>query len=153
MTFKNKLTSGIGTGYLSVMMIFVLLTLSLLAALSLSAAKNGQKYSRRSAEYTAAYYEADIKSKKNIEKIILAAEDCFDYTDITDELDEMDGIGYTLLPSGINVNVTTPINTRQNIVTEIRLHDGTYEIISCKTVSDSAEDESEYMKLWNGEQE
>lgn len=149
---KNKLPSGIGTGYLSIMMIFAVLILSLLAALSLSAAKNGHKYSLECAEYTAAYYDADLKARQTAERLYALSGEYFSCSEpeFLAALDE-EKAEYMLTPNGIEIGFFTPINERQNIYMKISVHDGIYEVISSRTVSSAGEPQSDELMLWNGE--
>lgn len=150
---KHKLPSGIGTGYLSIMMIFVVLTLALLAALSLSAAKNEHKYSLKAAEYTADYYEADLQAKKTAVRLKTEADSFFSCTEpeFLDFLAAEEGLEYTIIPEGIEISYKTPVNERQDILTTVRLHDGVCEILSSRTVSSGAESVTDEFTLWSGD--
>lgn len=150
---KHRLPSGIGTGYLSIMMIFVVLTMALLAALSLSAAKNEHKYSVKAAEYTADYYAADLKSKQTAARLKAEADSFFSCTEpeFLELLGAEEGLEYTIIPEGIEISYKTPVNKRQDILTTIRLHDGVCEILSSRTVSSGAEIGTDEFTLWNGD--
>ncbi|MGN0553953.1 MAG: hypothetical protein ACI4I1_11235 [Oscillospiraceae bacterium] len=150
---KHKLPSGIGTGYLSIMMIFVVLTLALLAALSLSAAKNEHKYSLKAAEYTSAYYEADLQARQTAVRLKTEADSFFSVTEpeFLAILDAEEGLEYTIVPEGIEISFTTPVNDRQNILMTIRIYDGVCEILSSRTVSAGTEIETDEFTLWNGD--
>ena len=149
---KNRLPSGIGTGYISIMMIFVVLIMALLAALSLSAAKKEHKYSVKGAEYTAAYYEADLKARQTAARYKSISDEYFspDEPEFLALLDE-ENAEYTLTPNGIEISFYTPINDRQEILMKIAVHDVLYEIISSRTVPSGGEDETDGFALWNGD--
>jgi len=152
MVKNNTRPAGIGTGYLSLMMIFVLLCLTMLAALSFSAAESERKYSEKSAAYTKAYYEADTLAKKKLADV---AETVAGYTDYSDfmllsELDAIEGISYENPPDGIDINWTTAINDRQSIYSEIRITDAGLDIISWRTIQGELPDE-EPLGVWLGE--
>lgn len=149
---KNKLPSGIGTGYLSIMMIFVVLVMALLAALSLSAAKKEHNYSLKGAEYTAAYYEAALKAQQTAAKYKTLSDEYFspgepEFLALLEE----DNAEYTLTPNGIEISFSTPVNDRQEILMKMAIGDGQYGIISSRTVSSGDEDEADGFTLWDGD--
>ncbi|MDE6763316.1 MAG: hypothetical protein K2J73_06525 [Oscillospiraceae bacterium] len=149
---KNSRPAGIGTGYLSLMMIFVTLCLTALAALSFSAARNEKKFSARSADYTAEYYAADLEAKRTLAEIDSIVSGCSDYRDfmMLAELDEVSGAEYEILHDGLAVSWKTPINDRQNILCRIKFSAGEFEILSWRTVS-SGETEEAPLGVWLGE--
>ncbi|MDE5860489.1 MAG: hypothetical protein K2H23_08950, partial [Oscillospiraceae bacterium] len=122
MNNESRRPVGIGTGYLSIMMIFVVLCLTMLAALSYSTAQNEMKYSEKSGDYTNAYYAADIAAKRTLAAVDSAASEYSDYTDFMflAELDEIDGVEYTSFLGGIEISWLTPINDRQSISSAVR---------------------------------
>ncbi len=144
--------AGIGTGYLSLMMIFVMLCLTLLAALSLSAAESGKKFSERSAEYTKEYYAADLAAKERLAEIDAAVSGYADYSDfmLLAELDRMEGVEYIQTPAGLEVSFLTAINERQSISLKVKFSQGGFEVLSRRTVS-TAEAEEEPLNVWSGE--
>ena len=146
---KNKLPSGIGTGYLSIMMIFVVLIMALLAALSLSAAKKEHNYSLKGAEYTAAYYEADLKARQTAARYKALSDEYFSPSEpgFLAVLDEEN----TLTPNGIEISFSTPVSDRQEILMKISIHDGQYEITSSRTVPSGGVEETDGFTLWDGD--
>ena len=152
MNNESKRPVGIGTGYLSIMMIFVVLCLTMLAALSYSTAQNEQKYSEKSGDYTKAYYAADLGAKRVLAAVDAAASGYDFYTDFMflAELDEIDGVDYTPLPDGIEISWTTPINNRQSIRASVKYSDGGYEITEWRTVYSEYET-SAPPNVWSGE--
>ncbi len=148
---KNR-PAGIGTGYLSLMMIFVVLCLTMLAALSFSAAESERKYSEKSAAYTKAYYEADTQAKKTL---ALVAETVSGYTDYSDfimlsKLDEIDGISYESRPDRIDISWTTAINGSQSIYSDITVSDNGTTVNEWRTIQGNAP-EDEPLGVWLGE--
>lgn len=149
---KNKLPSGIGTGYLSIMMIFVVLVMALLAALSLSAAKKEHNYSLKGAEYTAAYYEAALKAQQTAARYKTLSDEYFSPSEPEFlALLEEENAEYTLTPNGIEISFSTPVNDRQEILMKMAICDGQYGIISSRTVSLGGEDEADGFTLWDGD--
>lgn len=149
---KNSRPAGIGTGYLSLMMIFVTLCLTALAALSFSAARNEKKFSARSADYTAEYYAADLEAKRTLAEADSIVSGYSDYRDfmLLAELDEVSGLEYENLPDGLTVRWKTPINDRQDISCRVKFSAGGFEITEWRTVS-SGETEDAPLGIWLGE--
>ena len=74
---KKSLSLGgtLGTGYVSVIMIFVVICLTVLAALSFSAAGINSGQNDRAHEHMAMYYEAENRANRTLMKIDEAAFD------------------------------------------------------------------------------
>lgn len=149
---KNRRPAGIGTGYLSLMMIFVTLCMTALAALSLSAAENEKNFSARSADYTAEYYAADLEAKRTLAEIDSIVSRYSDYRDfmLLAELDGISGAEYETLPDCLTVSWKTPINDRQDISCTVKFSDGNFEVLNWRTVS-SGETEDAPLGIWLGE--
>lgn len=149
---KNSRPAGIGTGYLSLMMIFVTLCLTALAALSFSAAENGRRFSVRSADYTAEYYAADLEAKRTLAELDTVVSGYSDYMDfmLLAELDELNGTEYVTFPDGLEVSWKTPINDRQNISCKVKFSADGFEILDWRTVS-AGETEEAPLGVWLGE--
>ncbi|MEZ3455497.1 MAG: hypothetical protein K1W17_14165 [Oscillospiraceae bacterium] len=151
-TGKNSRPAGIGTGYLSLMMIFVTLCLTALAALSLSAAENEKSFSVKSADYTAEYYAADLEAKRTLAEIDSVVSGYSDYRDfmLLAELDEVNGAEYETLPDGLTVRWKTPINDRQDISCDVKFSGGGFEILEWRTVSSGGTEDAP-LGIWLGE--
>lgn len=149
---NERKPAGIGSGYLSIMMVFVVLCLTMLAALSYSTASGEKKYSEKSAEYTKAYYAADLDAKHTLAAVDGVVSEYDNYADfmLTAELDSMDNIEYETFLGGIEVSWSTPINQSQSIFCRVRFSGGSLEIISWRTGS-SAEAEEKPLNVWLGE--
>lgn len=143
---------GIGTGYLSIMMIFVVLCLTMLAALSYSTASTENGYSQKSGEYTKAYYTADLAAKQTLAAVdgIVAKYD--DYTDfmLLAELDEIDGVEYNIRMNGLEVRWVTPVNKSQSISSVIMYSGVGYAVLEWRTVSKNDEIDN-HLNVWSGE--
>lgn len=154
MAMKGKIERpvGIGTGYLSIMMIFVVLCLTLLAALSYSTASTENGYSQKSGEYTKAYYAADLAAKQTLAAVDSAAAKYDDYTDfmLLAELDEIEGVEYTVLMNGLEVRWVTPVNKSQSISSAVRYSGAGYEMLEWRTVSVNDISDN-HLNVWSGE--
>lgn len=152
MNNESKRPVGIGTGYLSIMMIFVALCLTMLAALSYSTAQNEMKYSEKSGDYTGAYYAADLAAKRTLAAVDSAAAESSGYDDFMflAALDELGNVDYLPFAGGIEISWQTPINNRQSISARVRYEADGYEITEWRTVyTESISDAP--LNVWSGE--
>ena len=149
---ENKRPAGIGTGYLSIMMIFVVLCLTMLAALSYSAASAEKRYSEKSCEYTREYYAADLEAKRILAEIDGIAAEYDDYTDFMflAEIEGIEGTESRQLPDGVEISWITPINERQSISAAAKYSGRGYAVTEWRTVSSSGFD-SKPLNVWSGE--
>ena len=152
MKSKSERPVGIGTGYLSIMMIFVVLCLTMLAALSYSTASTENGYSLKSSEYTKDYYAADLAAKRTLAAVDNAAAKYDDYTDfmLLAELDEIDGVEYTAVMNGLEVRWVTPVNNTQSISSAVKYSGVGYEILEWRTIS-ANEQSDKTLNVWSGD--
>lgn len=152
MAKNNSRPAGIGTGYLSLMMIFVVLCLTILAALSFSAAESERKYSEKSAAYTKAYYEADTRAKQTLAQVAETVNSYTDYSDfmLLGELDAIEGISYESYPDRIDISWSSAINDRQSIYCAISVSDNGTAVTDWRTIQGDVPDE-EPLGVWLGE--
>ena len=148
---ETKRPAGIGTGYLSIMMIFVVLCLTMLAALSYSAASAEMRYSEKSGDYTREYYAADLEAKRVLAEIDGIAAGYDDYTDFMflAELEGVEGTECRQLPDGVEISWSTPINERQSIIAAVKYSGRGYTVTEWRTVSSSGF-ESKPLNVWAG---
>lgn len=152
MAEKKRGIVGGGTGYLSLMMIFVVISVSILAALSFSAATNEKKYSEKSAEYTAAYYQADYNGKLLLSEILTVTEGYMSLDDFMLASD-LEAMGVELResrPDRLTVSWREEINERQSIAVEVEIFRGYHKITRWQTVS-TAEENDGKLNVWTGE--
>lgn len=150
---KNKTRpAGIGTGYLSLMMIFVVLCLTILAALSFSAAESERKYSEKSAAYTKAYYEADTRAKQTLARVAEIVSEYEDYSDfmLLEELDGIEGASYESYFDRIEISWTTEINERQSIYSKVTISDSGAAVSDWRTIQGNVLEEDP-LNVWLGE--
>lgn len=110
---KNKIKMCFGIGAPSILMIFVSLCLTTLAALSLVTANSNYKLSKKSAEHVQAYYEADS---------IVEGWLCSTNEDLNKGI----------IPE--NNTLIVPISDTQAIDIRINIQDNSYKITSQKVI-------------------
>lgn len=143
---KFSYTGGFGTGYATIIMLFVIITLAVLASLSFSAAGASAGQGDRASELTAAYYEAENKANEKLMKIDEAAieayaDNAFDM--FADAVTVSDGISAEKNDDGFSVTWSESISERVKLVCEVEvytdpsLHENKrYSVVKWNTVSD-----------------
>lgn len=141
-----------GTGYLTLMTVFVMVCMAVFAALTFSAASAEKKFSGKSAEFTKEYYAADLEARRTLAEVDGIAAKYSDPTDfmLADELDGLENVTYSQSADGLTVSWTTPVSGSRTIYSEVVYHGGKYEIKQWRSVSDNAAEDGP-LNVWNGE--
>lgn len=121
----------------SLLMIFAVLCLTVLAMLSLASARNNDALSRASAEGAEAYYAADARAEEILSRLRRG------------ETPE----GVTSAPDGGGTayEYAVPISDTQELSVSVRLAGGDFEILRWKAVYTAGWTPDEHMKVWDGE--
>jgi len=123
---KHRFTySGFGSGYVTIIMLFVVITLTVLAALSFSAAGANSGQDERAAQFTAAYYEAENRANEKLmmidETAIEAfADDAFDM--FGDMISLTDGITAVRTGDGFLVSWSESVSERVSLMCEAEFY-------------------------------
>ncbi len=149
------------TGFLTIIMVFMIISLVTIGGLSLSATEKGGKFSERTGEYLILYRNARNESERRLAEVdgcIAAAaySGLFDlnFEGLISELDyaeyEFDGKTYT-------VECTTPVDGRTAVYWKISVdafpadNRGGYTLTEHRTVTVSDEsDEDDRLNVWLG---
>ena len=145
--------SGMGVGYVSVMVIFVTVCLTLFAVLSLHAAGSNDAFNERSGEYLREYYAADVKALEVLAQLDssakAAAEDGFFQESFELSAGEF-GASVTLVRGGCKARYTVKINDRQELLCEVVfMESGGFEKTRWQSVSVNTDDDS-HLNVWDG---
>ena len=145
--------SGMGVGYVSVMVIFVTVCLTLFAVLSLHAAGSDDAFNERSGEYLRQYYAADSEAQDILAKLHSAAktaagevffEEAFEMS--AEEL----GVSVTPTKGGCKAKYNVKINDRQELLCEaVFYEDGSFEKTRWQSASANSDDDS-HLNVWDG---
>ncbi len=112
--------AGLGIGYVSIMIIFAVICLTIFAVLSFQSAYSNSALSEKSAKYLAEYYGADEASQKilaELDGIALDAGDEIDFKGaFMDSAKNIAGVKLTDAPYGIRADITAAINKQQDLV-------------------------------------
>ena len=145
--------SGMGVGYVSVMVIFVTVCLTLFAVLSLHAAGSDDAFNERSGEYLKQYYAADAQAQDNLAKLHSAAKTAAE-GDFFEEAFEMSAqdLGVSVSPAarGCRARYSIRVNDRQELLCEVIFYqDGTFEKALWQIISTGVAEDSP-LNVWDG---
>lgn len=137
MAEKKQRFSPPMVGGSSLLIIFAVLCLTVLALLSLSTARNNDRLSRASAENVTAYYAADTQA----EEILAWLRRGETPEGVTAERDG----------EGTRYAYTVPIGDTQTLFVAVRLTGTTYEILQWKAVFTAEWTPDDSIEVWDGE--
>lgn len=145
--------SGMGVGYVSVMVIFVTVCLTLFAVLSLHAAGSNDAFNERSGEYLRQYYAADAKALETLAQLEssarTAAKDVFFQESFELSAEEL-GASVTPVKGGCKARYTVRINDRQELLCEVVfMESGGFKKTRWQSVSVNSDDDS-HLNVWDG---
>lgn len=145
--------SGMGVGYVSVMIIFVTVCLTLFAVLSLRAASSNDSFNERSGEYLKMYYAADSEAKRILSRLDKTAGDAVLGGFFEDDFEMSAGEGIEVLRTkgGCTAKYSVNIDERRALFAEVLfLSDGGFEIKRWQSVVVSDDFGELPGDLWNG---
>lgn len=120
---SHNVPSGIGIGYTSIMIIFVIICLTVLAVLSYTSSDSNDSLNQKSRKYMTEYYNADLNAKKTLSEIDFAVYDAIEsfFFDMTfeDYIAEMEDVSLNRNMQGYSVSYFTAINENQDIFVEL----------------------------------
>lgn len=145
--------SGMGVGYISVMVIFVTVCLTLFAAFSLRAASSNDAFNKRSGEFLKSYYAADSKAKQILAELDASAKAASGvFFEDEFELTEHEGVVIKRVRGGCSADYSVAIDDRRELKCGILFRpDGSYEITRWQSSASSTELDNSQGGLWNGE--
>lgn len=158
---KNNNFSGIGVGYVSVMMIFAVICLTVFAVLSLRASSSSYELNKKSNSYTTDYYTADNRAKAilaELDETAYYAHASGFFEDSFGEAVMSDGVKLFPVSDGFRAEYSVPLNN--NLALEVKVifysdtsaHSGArYAIISWNTSGIMSEETDAPLNVWDGE--
>ena len=161
MKTAEPMKNGISSGYVSVIMIFVVICLAALAALSFSAAGSGEELGANGRDKMREYYDADSRAKRVLMSVDAAACDAaadgfFSGFLFEDALSAMEGISFVKNGDGYRVSWSSEVSDRITIDCEIAVfsapeqHGGKrFDIKKWNTVA-SESGEGAVLNVWDG---
>lgn len=148
--------SGMGVGYVSVMIIFVTVCLTLFAVLSLRAASSNDAFNERSGEYLKLYYAADNEAKQILAELDKSAKTAAGGNFFQDdfEMTSVEGFGeieIKRIRGGCTAKYTVKIDERRELIVEIMFFtDGSHEIKRWQSNVISMDFDESQGNLWDG---
>ena len=146
---------GMGVGYVSVMLIFALICLTIFAVLSFKAAISTDSFNDRSGEFMRQYYAADTSAKKTLSKLNDCAfnakasgffEDAF-----TESAGNIEGVSVRPTPGGLFVSYSVAINEHQELLVNVVFDEsGKYSIKQWKSRNIYEENSDDHLGVWDG---
>lgn len=121
----------------SLLIIFAVLCLTVLAMLSLSTAQNNDRLSRASADSVTAYYAADAQAEEILARLRRG--------------ETPDGVTVGADGTGTLCEYAVPISGTQELSVCVRLEGGDWEVLRWKAVSTADWTPDDSMEVWNGE--
>ena len=123
---RNKDTSqkvGMGVGYVSVMLVFAVICLTIFAVLSFKAAISTDSFNDRSGEFMRQYYAADSSAKRILSQLndcaFRAKESGFFEEAFMSGAQSIEGISVRPMQSGLSVSYSVAINEQQKLLVNV----------------------------------
>ena len=155
---KNLRSSGMGVGYVSLMILFVVICLTVLGVLSFQAASSNDILNKKSTTFTHEYYAADSSAKRTLAELdgaALAAHDTGFFEDsFLMYCEENDKLTAARVPGGISVSWNETINSSLTLsVKTVFLGmptNGRYRIECWQSIANDLIYEDEDLGVWDG---
>lgn len=158
MNKKKSIFGGtVGVGYISIMLIFTVICLTILAVLSFQAVYSNNRVSERSEQFTQQYYDADMSAKKTLselDKIAMEALDGFSFEEsFAASAAQLDGVQTVVTQGGVRVDYSAEINERQTLSVSVMFYSNPagnrYDILKWKSGTENIEQDS-HPSVWDG---
>lgn len=146
---------AIGVGYVSVMLIFAVICLTIFAVLSFKAAMSTDSFNDRSGEFLKQYYAADAKAKETLSKLndsmLEARGSMFFEEEFQASASQLDGVTVKQSADGFAASYVVPINDRQELAVDIIFdNDGKYLIEQWQSRDVYVEESGSHLGVWDG---
>ena len=154
---KRFFGSTVGVGYISMMLIFTVICLTILAVLSFQAVYSNDRVSRRSERFTQEYYDADMAAKRTLAQLDGIALECAESFSFEESFisgaEELSGITTARVPGGVRADYSARINDRQRLYVSVVFYGdpaaGRYEVLQWRTVTEDNSSDST-PAVWDG---
>ncbi len=116
---NKKQGAGLGIGYVSIMIIFAVICLTIFAVLSFQSAYSNSALTQKSTVYLREYYDADGRSQEVLAQLDGIALDTGGEPDFKsafmDGAKNIEGVRLSDAPDGVRADITVGINDRQDL--------------------------------------
>lgn len=146
---------GMGVGYVSVMLIFAIICLTIFAVLSFKAALSTDSFNERSGEFLKQYYTADTSAKETLSKLNDCAFEAKNSEFFEEEFEEnakkIDGVSVKRVQSGFSASYSVSINERQMLAVNVVFDaNGKYTIMQWQSQNVFEENSNSHLNVWDG---
>lgn len=157
---KSVEQRGMGVGYVTLIMLFAVICLTVLAALSYQAARANDKLNEKNAAFTSGFYEADYRAKEMLSQLDEAALLCHNSGFFEDSFEmycsENENLAVRKTPDGVEVAFTEAVSGNLALSVKITFflnpqENNRYRIEGWKTITMS-DDSDEFLGVWTGEE-
>ncbi|MGN1339644.1 MAG: hypothetical protein ACI4WS_05085 [Oscillospiraceae bacterium] len=151
----------VGVGYISIMLIFTVICLTIFAVLSFQAAYSNDRLSERGEDFTKQYYAADMQAKKILSELDYKSAELLGGFHFGEELaaaaeDISGGTASLTAKDGrecVLVNYSVEMNDRQRLSVSVLFYTSAgeyrYEVQSWKTTTEQEPGDS-HLNVWDG---
>lgn len=152
---KQQKNAGIGVGYITVMIIFAILCLTVFAVLSFRAAGSNDALNDRAGNYLKNYYAADMSAKEILSRLDEIAFElkgsAFFAESFEEEAKTIEGVSVKSLPNGCTAEYSVGINNRQSIFASvIFFENGEFKINEWKSITNDTFEDDPGLNVWDG---
>lgn len=148
MAVKRHQTSA-GIGGALILIIFIILTITSFSVLTLVSAKNEMGSVKKSAEIASDYYNAEKEAAVKLNEIKTAASGITDSEEIARIISEK-GANANVTMDGIEASFKVNIDENRFLLTEIKIINGEFKIISQKIASENEIIIDDSFNIWDG---
>lgn len=146
---------GLGVGYVSVMIIFAAVCLTLFAVLSFRAAKSNDAFNERSGDFLKQYYEADSKAKEILAQLDECANSAVNSGFFADSFEfsagEIEGVRVTPAMGGIRAEYSVQINETRELAVRVTFKEsGGYDIGLWQSKATAENGDDSHINVWDG---
>ena len=156
---EKNVSTRIGTGYVSIIMIFVVISIAVLSVLSLSAAGSNEKLGEKAREQMGAYYSADAAAKKTLMEIDTAAFDAARdgvFSGFVFEAALPEGVDAEKVPEGYRVSWSETVTEKMELFCEVTFfaepgsHSGKRFTIEKWSTASAQQTQESVLSVWDG---
>ena len=133
---EQKRPMRLNIGSASIIMLFSVLCLTVLAALSLLSANSQWNITKRSASSVAEYYEADLKAVEIFNRV---------------KSGDMSEVTFETFEDNTFVDYTVPVNERQSLDIRLLESEGVWTVLSWSAVDSGDWIPDDALNIWDGE--
>lgn len=154
---KTRFGGTVGVGYVSIMLIFTVICLTIFAVLSFQAAYSDSSLIDRSESFTQQYYTADSRAKEILAELDSAALEASQGLDFAEEFtgaaSQTEGVSAVEAPGGVRVDYSVEMDAGQRLSVSVMFYAGRrderYTVLSWQSITSYTGDEG-HQNVWDG---